>query len=210
MRQDHTRRRYWERHATNYDRSMALLGGPVAKMAALAADEVRGAARVLEVAAGTGLVTTSIARSAGEIVATDYAVAMVARVQARARAAALTNVRCEQADLYALRYGDGAFDAVVAANLLHLVPDLPGALRALRRALRPGGRVVVPTYCHDETRLSWAASRLLALTGFPGHRRFTAASLREALEAEGVVIARAALLPGVIPIAFVSGTFRAA
>lgn len=209
MRQDDEGKRYWERHATNYDRSMVLLGGPVARMAALAADEVRGAARVLEVGAGTGLVTTSIARSAGEVVATDYAAAMVARVLARTTAAGLTNVRCEQADLYALRYGDGAFDAVVAANLLHLVQDLPGALRALGKALRPGGCLVVPTYCHDETRLSWAVSRALALTGFPSHRRFTAASLRDALESAGVEIERITLLPGVIPIAFASGVFRA-
>lgn len=209
MQREQAGRRFWERHATNYDRSMALLGGPVARMAALAAEEVRGADRVLEVAAGTGLVTTSIARSAREVVATDYAAAMVARVEGRVRGEGLANVRCEQADLYALRYEDHAFDAVVAANVLHLVPDLPGAIAGLRRVLKPGGRLVVPTYCHDETALSWSVSRLLALVGFPGQRRFTAASLRAALEAAGVTIVRAEVLPGVIPIGFVSGTIHA-
>jgi ubiquinone/menaquinone biosynthesis C-methylase UbiE len=44
--------------------------------------------------------------------------------------------------LCALRFDDGTFDAVVAANVLHLVPDLPGALAALRRVLKPGGRII--------------------------------------------------------------------
>lgn len=208
MRQEETGRRFWERHAANYDRSMALLGGPVERMVALAAAEVRGVDRVLEVAAGTGLVTSSLARSALEVVATDYAAAMVARVEGRVRREGLTNVRCEQADLYALHYEDHAFDAVVAANVLHLVPDLPGALVALRRAMKPGGRLVVPTYCHGETVLSRGVSRLLSLAGFPGQRRFTLASLRETLDAAGLTIERAETLPGVIPMAFVSGKFR--
>ncbi len=199
-------RTYWERHAANYDRSMAILGGPLSRMVTLAAEDVPEGARVLEVGAGTGLVTVALARRASELTATDYAEAMVARVEARVRATGLTNVRCAQADLYALSFGDGAFDVVVAANLLHLVPDLSGAIEALRRVIRPGGRLLAPTYCHAETVLSRATSRLLALTGFPGHRRFTAAALRAALTGAGLTVERAELLPGVIPIGYVAAT----
>lgn len=201
-------RTYWNRHAKNYDRSMAILGGPIPRMVALAADAVRGSARVLEVAAGTGLVTVSLARSAREIVSTDYAEAMVAKLESRVKAEGLTNVRCEQADIYNLRFEPASFDAVVAANVLHLVPDLDGALAALVRVLRPGGRLIAPTYCHDETRLSWLISRLLAVTGFPGSRRFTAEGLRGALEAAGLSIVYAETLPGLLPIGYVEGIVR--
>ncbi len=87
--------------------------------------------------------------------------------------------------------------------MLHLVPDLEGALAALVRVVKPGGRLIAPTYCHDETKLSWVVSRLLAITGFPGHRRFTAQTLRAAVEAAGVRITRAETLRGVIPIGYV-------
>ena len=206
MDHDEEGRAYWDRHAKNYDRSMVLLGGPIPRMVQLAADAVRGAPLVLEVAAGTGLVTTAIARTAREVIATDYAGAMVATLEARVRAQGFANVRCEQADLYALRFEPASFDAVVAANVLHLVPDLPGALAALRRVLKPGGRLVAPTYCHDETVLSWVISRTLAVTGFPGHRRFTAQRLRASLESVGLGITRAETLPGVIPIGYVEAT----
>ena len=200
-------RDYWDRHAKNYDRSMALLGGPIPRMVELTAEAVLGAARVLEVAAGTGLVTLALARAAKEVIATDYASAMVAKLEARVQQEGVMNVRCEQADLYALRFEPGSFDAVVAANVLHLVPDLPSALAALQKALKPGGRLIVPTYCHDETVLSSVFSRVLAVTGFPGHRRFTASSLRESLESAGLEVTRVETLPGLIPIGYVEGTF---
>ena len=201
-------RSYWDKHAKNYDRSMSLLGRPIPRMVELAGEATRGLGRVLEVAAGTGLVTPALAAGAGEVIATDYSAAMVAALKQRVRDARVTNVQCEQADLYLLPFDAGSFDAVVAANVLHLVPDLPGALAALRRVSRPGGRVVVPTFCHDETALSWVVSRALAVTGFPGHRRFTAKSLRQAVEDAGVRVTRTETLPGLIPIGYVEGTFE--
>jgi len=194
--------RYWERHAKSYDRSMSLLGRPLARMVELTAESVRGASQVLEVAAGTGLVTRAIASSAGEVLATDYASAMVEELRARVRREGLSNVRCEQADLYSLPFEAHTFDAVIAANVLHLVPDLRGALAALVRMARPGGRIIVPTFCHDQTVLSRLTSRVLALTGFPGHRRFTAARLRHELEATSLRVTQMEVIPGVIPVGY--------
>ncbi|MEJ7733380.1 MAG: class I SAM-dependent methyltransferase [Polyangiaceae bacterium] len=196
-------RGYWERHADNYDRSMRVLGGPLPRMLELTVRAVQGSERVLEVAAGTGLVTAAVAPVVGQLVATDYADAMVASVQRRVAALGLENVRCERADVYALAYEDGAFDAVIAANVLHLVPDLSGAPLALQRVLKPGGKLVAPTFCHDETLASRVLSRVLAVTGFPGARRFRARSLGEALRAAGFEPSATETLPGAIPVAFV-------
>lgn len=112
------------------------------------------------------------------------------------------------ADIYKLPYEAAEFDAVVAANVLHLVPDLKGAIEALRNVTRPDGSLVIPTFCHDETKVSWLVSRLLAISGFPGYRRFTIQSLRNELEENGLDIIHAELIPGVIPIGFVEGLFR--
>lgn len=201
-------REYWERHSRDYDRSLRLLRKPLPRMLELTSNAVTGATRVLEVAAGTGLVTTVIAGVAGNVVATDYSAAMVAALESRVRERSLSNVRCEQADIYALSHEPGSFDAVVAANVLHLVPDFESAVTALRRVLRPGGKLVVPTFCHDQTFGSAIVSRLLSLTGFPSHRRFTATSLRTALERAGLRITIEETLGGLIPIGYVDGVFE--
>lgn len=198
-----TGRSYWDRHAKRYDRSTRFLSRPVPRMLELAVESARGKGRVLEVAAGTGLVTTSIASVVGELIATDYATEMVKQLETRVREAQLANVTCEQADLYALRFEDASFDAVFAANVLHLVPDLERALASLRRVLKPGGVLVAPTYLHNETFRAAILSRLFALTGFPGARRFTSASLTQAIEAVGLRVERAETIPGPFPVAFI-------
>ncbi len=199
---------YWERHARNYDASLRwVLGRPLPRMTELASEAVRGKGKVLEVAAGTGIVTEAIAQTCESVAATDYAAAMVEALKQRVQDAGLRNVTCEQADIYSLPYSSGEFDAVVAANVLHLVPDLPAAIRALRKVTKPGGLLVAPTFCHDETKVSWLLSRLFAVTGFPGHRRFTLQSLRNALEENGLQVKQFESLPGLIPIGFVAAVF---
>lgn len=199
-------RSYWERHAKRYDRSTRFLSRPVPRMLELAAGAARGKGRVLEVAAGTGLLTTAIAPVVGEVVATDYAQEMLAQLEARIRGASLANVVVEQADIAALRFAPASFDAVFAANVLHLLPDLEAALASVRRVLRPGGVLVAPTYLHGETWLARLLSRLFTLTGFPGKRRFTADVLRDAIAAAGFQIVRVEIIPGPFPIGFVEAT----
>lgn len=50
-------RSYWDKHAKNVARLMALLRRPIARMVELAGAAVRGAERVLKVATDTGPVT---------------------------------------------------------------------------------------------------------------------------------------------------------
>jgi phosphatidylethanolamine/phosphatidyl-N-methylethanolamine N-methyltransferase len=199
-------RDYWERHARKYDASLRVLSRPLPRMLELTAEAVRGAEHVLEVAAGTGLVTMAIAARARRVTATDYTAAMVNMLRRRIDAAGLSNVTCEQADIYTLPFAPASFEVVVAANVLHLLPDLPGAIAALLRVLRPGGKLVVPTFCHDQTLLSSAVSRVLGLTGFPGHRRFTGPSLRAELELAGLELRRHEVIGGLIPICYVEAT----
>lgn len=200
---DQRGRAYWERHAKRYDRTTRFLSRPVPRMLELAVEAATGRGHVLEVAAGTGLITTAIAPVVGELIATDYATEMVKQLDLRVSEAGLPNVRCEQADLYKLRFDPASFDAVFAANVLHLVPDLEGALASLRRVLKPGGVLVAPTYLHEETIWASMLSRVFSLTGFPGRRRFTSATLRAAFDAAGFQVVRTETIGGPFPIGYI-------
>jgi phosphatidylethanolamine/phosphatidyl-N-methylethanolamine N-methyltransferase len=199
-------RSYWDRAASRYDLAMTVLGGPLPRVRALLAEALADAGEVLEVAAGTGQFTETLAAASRSVVATDDAPEMVARLRFKVRA--LKNVRCDAADVYTLPFADGRFDAAVAANVLHLLPDVPSAVRSLARVVKPGGSLLLPTYCHGETLTSRQVSRLLSLTGFPGERRYSTATLCEDLERSGLSIARVETVPGLLPIAFVRGVYK--
>ena len=99
----------------------------------------RPLARVLEIAAGTGVVTRALASALPEsvsIVASDLNQGMLDRAAAVGTRRA---VEWRQADAARLPFTDGAFDAVVCQFGVMFFPDKPGAFSEARRVLRPGG-----------------------------------------------------------------------
>ena len=98
--------------------------------------------RVLEIAAGTGVVTRALASalpSSVAIVATDLNQAMLDQAAAVGAARA---VEWRQADAMQLPFEDAAFDAVVCQFGVMFFPDKPKAFAEARRVLKPGGAFV--------------------------------------------------------------------
>jgi SAM-dependent methyltransferase len=99
----------------------------------------RPLARVLEIAAGTGVVTRALASTLPEsvsIVATDLNQAMLDQAAATGTQRA---VEWRQADAMQLPFGDAAFDAVVCQFGVMFFPDKARAFAETRRVLAPGG-----------------------------------------------------------------------
>ncbi len=99
------------------------------------------ARRVLEVAAGTGVVTRALAARLpreARIDATDLNAPMIAMAQTTLPDDA--RIAWRTADALALPFGDGAYDAVVCQFGAMFFPDRVTAFREARRVLRPGGR----------------------------------------------------------------------
>ena len=95
--------------------------------------------RVLEVAAGTGVVTRRMAALLPErvaIVATDLNQPMLDHAQAVGTARAVT---WQQADAQQLPFADASFDAVVCQFGVMFFPDQAKAFAEAHRVLAPGG-----------------------------------------------------------------------
>jgi ubiquinone/menaquinone biosynthesis C-methylase UbiE len=123
-----------------YDRHLGpLLFEPyAADLAARFADLQTG--RLLEAAAGTGIVTQALARSlpaAVELVATDLNQAMV---DFAAKKPGVARVAFRQADALALPFEADRFDAVVCQFGAMFFPDRVAGYREARRVLKSGGR----------------------------------------------------------------------
>lgn len=147
----------WDAASGHYDvgwrKPLAAAQATLLSAAAIAPGE-----RVIEAACGTGLVTRAIARAtgpAGEVLATDLAQNMVdltARICADEGLAWVRTARMSADDLAA---GGDEFDAAVCALGLMYVPDPGKALRAMARAVRPGGRVAA-TVWGERRNCGWA------------------------------------------------------
>ncbi len=102
----------------------------------------RPARRVLEVAAGTGIVTDALhaALPQAHIVATDLNEGMIAL---GARRLYDPNITWRQADATVLPFADGEFDLVVCQFGAMFFPDRLRAFQEAFRVLGPGGRLLL-------------------------------------------------------------------
>ncbi len=99
----------------------------------------RSLSRVLEIAAGTGVVTRVLASALPEnvcIVATDLNQAMLDQASV---VGTKRTVEWRQADAMQLPFGDGTFDAVVCQFGVMFFPEKSKAFSEARRVLRRGG-----------------------------------------------------------------------
>jgi ubiquinone/menaquinone biosynthesis C-methylase UbiE len=106
------------------------------------AERMRGLTqgRILETAAGTGIVTRAMVEALPSevgIVATDLNQAMLDLAATRLQA---PNVTWRQADAQALPFEDASFEAVVCQFGVMFFPDKIAAYREALRVLKPGGR----------------------------------------------------------------------
>jgi len=108
---------------------------------------LRPGQRALDVAGGTGDLAAGLARQVGErglVVLTDINAAMLAQGRDRLINAGLTaNLAYVQANAERLPFPDGSFDCITIGFGLRNVTDKDAALAAMRRALKPGGQLLV-------------------------------------------------------------------
>jgi SAM-dependent methyltransferase len=122
-----------------YDRYLVPLNfAPYAEVVADRANALRPR-RVLETAAGTGVVTQALSRTLPSdvaITATDINLPMIARGKARP---GMERVVWQQADAMKLPFSDAAFDLIVCQFGVMFFPDKRASFRESFRVLAPGG-----------------------------------------------------------------------
>lgn len=94
---------------------------------------------VLEIAAGTGIVTQGLARTlppVATITATDLSQPMIDIARTKT---GMANVVWQQADAMKLPFADDSFDLVVCQFGVMFFPDKQASFREVSRVLRPGG-----------------------------------------------------------------------
>jgi ubiquinone/menaquinone biosynthesis C-methylase UbiE len=127
-------------HAERYDRHAGRLGAKLYARVVADAAAVRlpDGAHVLDAGTGPGRIPRALAaeRPTWVVEAVDLEPAMIEHARAQDRDGRVTFT---VGDVAALPYPDASFDLIVSSVSQHHWADVDGAIRDLRRVLRPGG-----------------------------------------------------------------------
>src|SRR6516162_9336600 len=102
--------------------------------------DLRAGSKVLDVAAGNGMVSLAAARRWCEVTSTDYVAALLECGRARATADGLS-IEFKEADAESLPFDDAAFDVIVSTFGVMFTPNQAQAASELLRVCKPGGRI---------------------------------------------------------------------
>lgn len=127
--------------ATFYDETRTLPDAIQADVAAAVAARLGHTSdpRLLEFGVGTGRIALPLLDAGLHLVGIDLSRAMMTRLWDKRQPP--HRLALVQGDVTALPFADRAFDGIVIAHVLHLVPGWRDALEEARRALRPHGAV---------------------------------------------------------------------
>lgn len=177
---------YWKGHA-NLEQTYST-GNRLAREI-LADGDVAGK-RVLEVGAGSGRDSLTLARAGAVTIVLDYSPASLKLVQDQARRQELP-ILLVRADALAMPFREGAIDVVFHQGLLEHFRDPRPLLRENARIVAPGGRVVVdvPQTFHLYTLMKQGL--ILVNRWFAGwETQFTPHELERLLRETGLVVRR--------------------
>ncbi len=143
--------RFWDREAPKYARKPIDDPASYEKKLAQTQAKFRPDMRVLELGCGTGSTALVHAPHVGEYWASDISPAMIEIARDKAKDAGLDNLHfvVGAAD-ETTSLPDQPFDAILALNLLHLLPDPAAEIRDIFQRLAPGGLFVSSTGCLED------------------------------------------------------------
>lgn len=160
--------RFWDKMARKYAASKIADEAGYEATLRRTSDLLTPSDRVLEIGCGTGTTALRLAPRVKHWHATDHSPHMVAIANEKLLATPTGPLEFEVADAdSAAQRAPQAYDAVVAFNVLHLLPDVADGIAAVSRALRPGGLFISKTPCVGEMNvlIPWVVLPLARLVG---------------------------------------------
>ena len=134
----------WRRWSELIDRAASGVSGRLVELAG-----VERGSRVLDVAAGYGEPSLTVAKKVGaegSVVATDISPEMLAYGRERAATAGIENIEFVESDAASLGFPEHSFDAALSRWGIIFEPDGEAAAARVRSFLEPGGRLAISSW----------------------------------------------------------------
>ncbi len=125
--------------------------------------------KVLEIGCGTGQLTFLLADKVDKLIATDFSENMISICKKNNEC---KNVKFKVEDAHDLTFSDDKFDAVVIANVMHIVPNSDKVLSEIKRVLKKDGILFAPIFTTDTSKFNFRIW-FLEKIGFKVYKKFS-------------------------------------
>lgn len=195
---------FWDRRAQKFDEK-AQKDDSYSRVVEVSAKYLKPDDTVLDYACGTGVATFKVAALVKEVHGVDTSAGMIDVATQKAHEGGVANVRFLRMSLFDDELDKESYDALLALNILHLLPDARKAVQRISDLLKPGGLMVSVTPCLGEA--GSIARTLLPLASklgvLPYLRTFTIPEITDLIRDEGLQILESEVLTGTMPSSFV-------
>ncbi len=138
---------FWDSSADNYDKTEERFEYIHRKSRKNARKHLANRETVLDYGCGTGTTACELSNEVKQIHAIDISSKMIELAKEKAAAANIGNVSFAQGDIFDEEYKFESFDAILAFNMLHTVPDPQAVMQRIYELLKPEGLVITVTPC---------------------------------------------------------------
>ncbi len=194
---------FWNSVAGKYDKFVSVYTKSYKKSLELIKSELNPNDKVLEIGAGTGIISFEIAGYVQGITALDYASGMIEIAKAKQHKLKIGNITFKNGHATQLDQPDNTFDIVIASNIFHLISEADKALWEIHRVLKNEGKAILPTYCHGENIKTLIISLLMGISGFRAENKWSTKSFKGFVENEGFTVLKETIIPDKIPLSFI-------
>lgn len=154
-------------------------------------------AKVLDCGAGTGELSLAASDNADSVLCTDMSKNMLKQAQRKARALGADNIEFAARNIFDLQDPNDTYDVVIAGNVLHLLTNPQGAVKEMYRVLKPGGKLLLPTFTNkNSARLLIGIYKKL---GFDPAANYSPSEYKKMLGDCGLGRVRTKLIKGLVP-----------